>query len=373
MIYLDNAATTFPKPRSVIKSTSDCIKRYCGNPARSSHALSLKASEAIYDTRESVARLLGINCAENVVFTLNATYALNLAIKTTVPHNSHVIISDCEHNSVLRPLVSLKERLGVEYSLFDSGAKDIEQEIRSHIRENTRAIISTVTSNVTGQRIPLEPLSRLRSELGLSLIIDASQAIGHFNIDLTKTPCDVLCAPGHKALFGIQGCGFAVFCDNRSRESFIEGGSGSDSKNIHMPSVLPERFEAGTLPTPSIVSLGAGIKYINNIGIEHIESKMEALENTFADMISGFKRVKIYGKGTGIISFDYEGISSSALAYKMGEFGVCVRGGLHCAPLTHKKLGTSERGLLRVSFSSLNTKKDLEEAYKCLKAIFATV
>ena len=213
MIYLDNAATSFPKPRSDIKSVSDCIKKYCGNPSRSSHELSIRAGEAIFDTREKICGLLGVKDVERVVFTLNTTYALNIAIKTTITEKCHVIISDLEHNSVLRPIERLVKDLGVEYSVFNSDAADLENEIATHVRDDTRALISTLCSNVTGREIPLSVLSRVRDKHRIALIVDAAQAAGHTDINLTKTPCDVLCAPGHKALFGIQGCGFAIFCD----------------------------------------------------------------------------------------------------------------------------------------------------------------
>ena len=369
MIYLDNAATTFPKPPSVIRSTLECMKKYCGNPARSSHELSVKASEAVYDTREAIAELLHIKESERVVFTLNATYALNLAIKTTITEKCHVIISDAEHNSVLRPIKRLEEDLGVEYSTFNSYSENLEDEIISHIREDTKAIISTLASNVTGKRIPLDTLSKIGKRYHLVLIVDAAQAIGHNDIDLSKTPCDVLCAPGHKALFGIQGCGFAVFCDRRQRKSLIEGGSGTDSKSRYMPELLPERFEAGTLPTPAIVSLRAGISYIKLRGLRDIAQHISALEGRFSDILNTISGVKIYSEHSGIISFSYKDIPSSVIAEELNSRKICTRSGLHCAPMIHEKLGSDDRGLVRISLSALNDIREADKFYSAFKEI----
>ena len=214
MIYLDNAATTFPKPDCVIRDLNFCLKKYCGNPGRSSHTLSLKASEAIYSTREKIADLLHVENPENIVFTYNATYALNIAIKCFVKEKCHIITSDFEHNSVIRPLEGLKRRLGVEYSLIDSDG-DILCSLRENARYDTRGIICSIASNLTGNKIDLKTLSDFANERSYFLIIDASQAIGHQDIDLSNTPCDALCAPGHKAMFGIQGAGFVYFKASR--------------------------------------------------------------------------------------------------------------------------------------------------------------
>lgn len=369
MIYFDNAATTFPKPRCVIEATNNCIKKYCGNPGRSSHTLSVRASEAIYAVRESVAELLAAEKAEGVVFTQNATYALNLAIKTRICEKCHVIASDVEHNSVIRPLEKLKRDLGVEYSLFslDNAAKSIA----SLVRTDTRFIVSTLASNVTGERIPLKILSDAAEKFNLGLIVDASQAIGHTQINLCETPCDVLCAPAHKALFGIQGCGFAVFADTNRRGGMVEGGSGSESINPEMPMLLPEGYEAGTLATPSIVSLGAGISFINEIGLFEIGLKLSKMTDMLKERIVSIKGSRIYPSRDGIVSFNLGNLPSSVVARELDEYGVCVRGGLHCAPLAHKRLATLERGTVRISLSYLNTEREIDTFYKILKRVAA--
>ena len=366
MIYFDNAATTFPKPHSVIKATSKCIKEYCGNPGRGSHILSQKSAEAVYDTREKIAHLLNVEKAENVVFTHNATYALNLAIKTNITKNCHVLTSDIEHNSVVRPLEKLKQTLGIEYSFFETDG-DIESNIKKIIRKDTYCIVSTLASNVTGKTIPINILSKISREYGIKLIVDASQYIGHNEIDLTKTPCDVFCAPGHKSLFGIQGCGFAYFLDSKIKESFIEGGSGTDSKSLFMPEFLPEGYEAGTLSTPSIVSLGAGIDYIDSIKILNIASKLRELSSFLKEELKKINYVILYPSFDGIVAFNHKHHYSNRLSELLNEHKICVRAGLHCAPSAHKKLGTLDYGCVRVSFSYLNTINEVEAFISAIK------
>ncbi len=368
MIYLDNAATTYPKPRKVISEVNRCLKKYCGNPGRSSHDLSYKAAEKIYSVREKIAEHLNIESPESVVFTYNATYALNLAIKSFVEENCHVLTTDFEHNSVIRPLEKLAKKNNIEYSSFSSNG-DIEANIINQLRPNTKGLVCSLASNVIGIKIDLEVLSRVAKKHGLFLIIDASQAIGHYKIDLKNNPCDVLCAPGHKALFGIQGSGFAVFKNKYRGESFVEGGSGSDSEKLEMPINLPEGYEAGTLATPSIVSVGAGIDYINEIGIDEITKKLEWLCEYAKDGLSSFREIEIYKCGSGLLSFNYKNIDSSKIAMLLNDEEICVRGGLHCSPTAHRIIGTLHRGAVRVSFSHLNDRSDFDRLYRSMKRI----
>ena len=364
MIYLDNAATSFPKPGCVIREVNRCIKNYCGNPGRSSHYLSLRAAEEVYNARERIARHLGGVNTENIVFTPNATFALNLAIKTLVPENCHVLCTDYEHNSVIRPLNRLCRERGISYSTFSS-IDDLEGEIQS----NTAAIIASITSNVTGEKTDLGLLSKIANKRKLMLIIDASQAIGHCMVNLLDTPCDALCAPGHKALFGIQGSGFVYLKDSERKASFIEGGSGYDSRNSDMPILLPEAYEAGTLSTPAIVSLGEGVRFVDDIGIDNIASHLNVLTGRLQDMLSTIDGIKIYGNGSGILSFNYNDTSSAKFASLLNDKGICVRGGLHCAPLAHEKYRTINQGMVRASFSYLNNKNDVSRLFKAIKEI----
>ncbi|MBQ3017235.1 MAG: aminotransferase class V-fold PLP-dependent enzyme [Clostridia bacterium] len=368
MIYLDNAATSFPKPKSVIRETLTCIKKYCANSGRSSHKLAIKTNEEIYKTREAISNFLSLDAPENVCFTTNATYALNIAIKTLITTSCHVIISDIEHNSVLRPIHKLKETINIEYSYFSTDG-DIEKNIKEQIKENTKAIICNLMSNVTGEEIPLEMLSEIAKKYGLILIVDASQIIGHKHIDLADNPCDALCAPGHKGLFGIQGCGFVVFNNEISKETLIEGGSGNESLRISMPPLPPEHFEAGTLPTPSIVALRAGIDFINSYGIKNAETEINRLTDIFFERVSALKNIECYGAKSGIISFRFKNRSSSYISGRLNDFNIYTRSGLHCSPLAHKKLGTVDTGLVRISLSLLTKESYADNLYVALQAI----
>lgn len=368
MIYFDNAATSFPKPKCVIKDLNECIENYLANPGRSSHSLAIKINEQIFEARSEISKFLGLDCPERVVFCLNATMAINIALKTTIESGSHVLISDMEHNAVLRPIHKLKETKGIEYSTFSTEG-NIYDNIKQKLRQNTKYIVSTVASNVTGECICCGELSKASEDFGLKLILDASQLLGHKKISLSETPCDILCAPGHKGLFGIQGVGFAVFLDDETRDSFLEGGSGSDSQNLYMPSLLPERLEAGTLPSPAIISLLSGLKYINNVGIGTIEKHIKLLTERMLEGLHSIDGIKIYGGENGVISFNVKNVPSYIIADELDSFGICVRAGLHCAPLAHKKLCTLEVGTVRISFSYLNTLNQIESFYKALSFI----
>ena len=368
MIYLDNAATSYPKPRTVIRETINCIKKYCANSGRSSHKLAIRTSEEIYGTRSAVCDFLSYDKPENVCFTSNATYALNIAIKTLITAPCHILISDIEHNSVLRPVQKLKETLNVEYSCFSTDG-DIEANIKSQLKSNTLAIICNLMSNVTGEELPLAILSKIAKNHGLILIVDASQLLGHNAVNLSDNPCDALCAPGHKGLYGIQGCGFVVFGKKVPRETLIEGGSGTESLRLSMPHFSPERFEAGTLPTPSIVALHAGIEFVKNHGIENVKEKIDSLTQIFKERLAAIKDIECFGGKNGIISFRIRNLPASYVADELDRFNIYTRSGLHCAPLIHKKLGTLDSGLVRISLSLLTKESYADQLYIALQSI----
>lgn len=372
MIYLDNAATTFPKPRSVVRAVSKCINTYCANAGRSVHRLAIKSGEKIYETREAISHFIGLDKSENVVFTENATYALNIAIKSTVKSGEHILISDIEHNSVLRPVHALKERLGIEYSVFSSFG-DIERNIESLLRKNTKCIVSTLESNVIGREISLAKLSKIAKKHSLSLIVDASQFIGHKEINLSETPCSILCAPGHKSLFGIQGVGFLAICDNIERESIFQGGSGSLSFNKDMPDYLPEKFEPGTLPTPSIVSLLEGIKFIERTGLPKIEERINYLTEECIERIRSINKTVLYESQNGIVCFNLSGLDANRVSEELDKYGICTRSGFHCAPLAHQLIGTAGIGSVRISLSYFNSVSELDKLYKSLRCISSII
>ncbi len=366
MIYLDNAATSFPKPRRVIDAVNNYVKRYCGNPGRSGNFLSIYAAERVYECREAVAKLLDFPSPENIAFTQNATHALNIAIKGYIRDNCHCIISDLEHNSVLRPLRSVLDRFGGGYSVYDT---DIPPElaIPPLIRKNTKLIISTLASNVTGRCIDIQALSRVASEHNLGLILDASQYLGHRALSLRNVKFDMLCAPGHKALFGLQGSGFVLFKNKELLPTLMEGGSGGNTTDPYMPEILPERYEAGTLNTPAIVGLNEGISFLFDYGMFNVTRYIDDLTERLRDILSSLgDRIEILGINNGIAAFNIKGVDSSEVERRLNERELYVRAGLHCSPLVHEKLGTLKSGAVRVSVSVLTKNAELDGLYSAL-------
>lgn len=368
MIYLDNAATTFPKPLTVIKEVNKCLTEYCGNPGRSSHKLSLIASEKIYETRETIADFLSFDRPENIVFCQNATHGLNLVIKGLLNHKCHVIISDLEHNSVIRPINKAIKNYGCEVSILDT-SQPIETSLNKLIKPSTELIVITMASNVTGTANKIKTISTIAKRHNIKLVMDGSQFIGHSLFSCKDFEFDYLVVPGHKGIFGIQGAGFVVFNNDSILDTLFEGGSGYDTLNTEMPSTIPERYEAGTLSTPAICSILSGIKYINSIGVPCIEDKLLFLTEKCKERILELQNVKVYGAGHGIVCFNVNGISSSTLASMLSNDNIASRSGLHCAPLIHKKMGTLNGGALRVSFSYLNSIDDVDNLYYSLKGI----
>ena len=367
MIYLDNAATTFPKPPCVLEAVSKCISEYCANSGRSAHSLAVKTAEEIYSVRERVASLLNFSSPENVCFTSNATYALNMAMKCLIPHGTHVILSDLEHNSTLRPIERMKSTCGISYSHFSTHG-DIAKNIEAVLENNTSTIVSTLMSNVSGDELSLQRLSETAEAHNLRLIVDASQMIGHKRIDMGKYACDALCAPGHKGLFGIQGAGILCFGkDPDIKSTLIEGGSGNHSESILMPDKLPEMMEAGTLPSPSVISLGAGIDFINDVGLDSIEEHINGLTDYLSCLLSELKNIEVVSAKNGIIAIRGLKCANAQIDEALQKQDICVREGLQCAPLAHKTLGTLKTGVIRISLSYFNRKEDAQALYLQLK------
>ena len=280
MIYLDNAATTFPKPNSVKNEIIRCMTEYGGNPGRSGHPLSLAASEAVYRVRESVADFFGIKKAENIVFTQNCTAALHLALYGIAKKGDHFLISDLEHNSVLRIVDALTHEKGVTYDIFHALGtdEDILQDIRSKCKAHTKAIISLHASNICPHLLPITKIGAFCHRKGLAFIVDAAQSAGIYDIDITRDHISILCAPGHKGLYGPQGSGFAAFADDFDFSDFspcLYGGNGRNSAELSMGHDSPDSFEAGTLSTPAIVGLGEGLRFVRL----HRRERIEAFEN----------------------------------------------------------------------------------------------
>ena len=377
MIYLDNAATTFPKPRSVTAEVMNCMRFYCGNAGRSSHRLAAASAEKIYECREMIARHFGSDHPENVCFSLNTTTALNLAIKGLLKEGDHVLISDMEHNAVFRPIAKLAAEGRITYDVFPTFLLD-EHKSAAHIcaaiahltRPNTKMLIAAHASNICSSHLPLHEIGAFCRKKGILFVVDAAQSAGHLPIDVVKMKIDALCVPGHKGLLGPQGCGFVLWGEDVEADTMFEGGSGYHSLESKMPDELPERFEAGTLPTPAIAGLCEGLREVEQIGIEEIFAHERKLNVYLHDMLSTIEGIALYAPYQGsVLLFNVGDIPSESIANELNKRGFCVRAGFHCAAIAHQTLKTSAHGAVRVSPGIYNTKEDMEAFFRAVKEI----
>ena len=378
MVYLDNAATSFPKPRAVREEQDRCMRLYCGNPGRSSHPIAMRAAEVIYDCRAELAALMGSNSPENVIFTSNATSAINLALKGLLRHGDHVLLSDVEHNAVFRPLARLARDGRITYDRFPSFAvaRDRSPErilaaIASLIRPNTRLLVCTHASNICSVSMPIREIGAFCRARGILFVVDASQSAGHLPIDMAEMCIDALCLPGHKGLFGPPGVGALLLGDGVFADTLTEGGSGVNSLDDAMPEESPERYEAGTLPVPAIAGLGAGIRLVRSIGLDEIAAREQMLSSYLFERLSSIRGLEIllpHAVGPILLCHAHR-LSSDRLGSALGERGICVRSGFHCAPLAHQTLSTPADGAVRLSLSYFNTKSDIDSAVRALKEI----
>ncbi len=374
MIYLDNAATTFPKPACMIKELNKCIAKYCGNPGRSGHIMSVKAAEKIFECREALASFFGTSRPENIVFTLNTTHALNLAIKTLYQKGTHVLISNMEHNSVLRPIFSLKKASEIEYNIFNimQSTENIIAELDRKKRPNTALLIMTHASNICGKVFPIKEIGSFCKRHNITFIVDAAQSAGVEQIKFDNWNIDALCAPAHKGLLGPQGLGFVIFGNKPILRTIIEGGNGANSLSPDMGLTLPESLEGGTMATPLIAALNESLKWIQEIGIDNIRKYETGLAAMLKDRLESLPGSKFYGGRTlenGILLYTNSNINLDTLTKHLDKNNICTRSGFHCAPLAHKTLSTTESGALRFSFGPFNTKQEIDEAYKTIKSI----
>ncbi len=376
MIYLDNAATTFPKPHTVSAEMSKCINKYCGNPGRSSHSLSQMAAEKIYEARCLLAEMFSAS-PENVVFTYNTTYAINIAIKAFVKEKCHMLISDMEHNSVLRPINALCRNKECTFNTFSSSGSDEEilNSIERNIKPCTSLLICAHVSNVGCRRLPIDKIGALCRNHGIKFIVDAAQSAGIHPIDVNNMFIDALCIPGHKGLYGPQGIGAIIFGSEYIGKTIIEGGTGINSLELDMPDFLPDRYEGGTMSTPAIVGLSEGLKWLKTIGMDKIRAYEEGLYATLVDLLKQNGSVTLYEMNSypgNTIMFNMKGLSASSVAHQLDKRDICVRSGYHCSPLAHKLLNTGDGGALRVSFSVFNTKKEIYSLYDAICDIAKT-
>lgn len=375
MIYLDNAATTIHKPEGVAQAMVQALSSL-GNSGRGAHEATLDASRIIYGTREKLARLFGIKDPMRIAFTCNATESLNIAINGLFEKGDHVITTMCEHNSVLRPLYRLEEN-GVELSILPADSKGVPMygELERLIQQNTRAIVITHASNLSGNVTDLGRVSAITQKYKLLLVVDASQSAGCIPIDVEKMGIDVLCFTGHKGLMGPQGTGGIYVREGLEIRPLKVGGSGVHSYDREHPKEMPTALEAGTLNGTGIAGLFSSLDFILDTGVETIHKKEMKLAKRFFDGIKDLPEVTVYGdwqnsERTAIVSVNLGTEESGQVSDWLWEdYGIAVRAGAHCAPLMHKALGTEKQGAVRFSFSYFNTEEEVDAAIQALKEI----
>ncbi len=370
MIYLDNAATGGYKPAAVLNAVTASLKQ-CANPGRSGHRLSLACAERVLACRELLSDLFGGYGYERVAFTRSCTEALNLALAGTLERGDHVVTTCLEHNSVLRPLEALRREGVIEYDVapLDKGKLDPEA-VAALVKKNTRLCAVTTASNVTGEAPDLRAIRCLLPERVL-LVADGAQGAGHLPVNMQELGLDALAIAGHKGLFAMQGAAALLFSERMTPRPLLYGGTGSESFNLGMPDFYPDRLEAGTLSYPAIVSLYEGALHVKAKQKEHYKKLFEltaALHAAFLSMPD--YDVFFSPNGCGITAFAHRELSSEDVAGILSEkFDIAVRGGLHCAPLVHKALGTSPDGLVRASFSPEQTLREVDALVRALRQI----
>ncbi|MGL5640842.1 MAG: aminotransferase class V-fold PLP-dependent enzyme [Paraclostridium sp.] len=376
MIYLDNAATTFPKPRQVYEAVLDCMENYGANPGRAGHKLAMRAGREIYECRENIAKLLNVTNPMSIVFTHNATDSLNLAIKGVVNSGDHIITTSVEHNSVIRPIKAL-EKKGVENTIVkcDEYGQLNPEDIKKAIKPNTKLIVTTHASNVCGTIIDIESVGNIAKENNILYLVDASQTLGVYDVDVQKLNVDMIAAPGHKCLLGPQGTGILYIRDGINVNILKEGGTGSNSEELFQPNMMPDRYESGTHNTPGIAGLNAGVKFVLETGIDKIREHEEQLCEYMLNKLKEVPNIKIYGpidskKRAAVISINIGDIDSGELTFILDDmYDIETRSGIHCSPLAHETLGTLRQGTVRFSLGYFNTKEEIEKTIEALKEI----
>ena len=375
MIYMDNAATTLRKPVQVKEAVLAALDTM-GNAGRGASDPALDASRVIYGTREKLAGLFHAESPSRIVFTVNSTESLNIAIKGLCDPGDHVITTVLEHNSVLRPLYECRER-GTALTILgcDEKGNISYEEMERAVRPETKMIVCTHASNLTGNMIDLERVHAIAKRHGFLLIVDASQTAGVWEIDVQKLGIDVLCFTGHKGLLGPQGTGGMYVRSGVEIRPLLSGGSGIDTYNTHHPAQMPTALEAGTLNGHGIAGLGAAVSYITETGPDTIRERELALMQRFYLGISGIPGVKVYGdfstkNRAAIVSFNIGDYDSSEVSDELNVcYGIVTRPGAHCAPLMHQALGTVDQGAVRFSFSHFNTEEEVDAAVRAVKEL----
>lgn len=363
MIYFDNAATTGKKPRSVVLAVNNALTNFSANPGRSGHDLSVKCANAVYNARDKISQFFGADGPENVVFTLNCTHSINIVLKGILRKGDHVVVSNLEHNAVMRPL----KKMGINFDIANVYRDDSQtlEEFKSKIKVNTKLVLVTGASNVTGKILPVEEIGEICKKRGVYFCVDAAQIAGVVPINMQKMNIDYLCIAPHKGLYAPMGVGVLI-CRKTIENTIIEGGTGTSSIDFSQPDILPEKLESGTVNMAGILGVSAGIDFVKKIGIENIRKHEFELFKRLYDGINKNENINVYAENPDfysyapVLSFNFKGVSSSKAVQIFNENSVALRGGLHCAPTAHKTIETLPGGTVRASFSVFNNLQEVD-------------
>lgn len=373
-VYFDNASTTFPKPKIVADSIYNYLINVGGNANRSNHSNSLVSGRELLNARENVAKFFNYNSAANVVFTNNITTSLNMLTKGLLKNGDHVITSTMEHNSTLRPLHDCIRTLNIELDIVKASSKGFisVDSIKNSIKKNTKLLILSHASNVTGSVQKLKEIGAICKSLNIFFIVDTAQSAGVIDVDIMELNANAIAFTGHKSLLGPQGIG-GFLIDNKLNEAcspILSGGTGSLSHSMEQPTFLPDKFECGTLNMPGIIGLSNAIDFINNEGKNTIYEKVKFLRESLYDGLSNIDNLSVYGSysdSTSCISINYKDVDPSEFAYFLSENGIKTRSGLHCAPLAHKTINTYPSGTVRLSLSYFNNISEINYTLSTIK------
>lgn len=379
VIYLDNAATSWPKPRAVGEAVKACIDQYGANPGRGGHKMSVQASRTLFETRVLLSKLFHIKDPTDISFALNTTAALNQAIKGFVKPGDHVILTSVEHNSVRRPLEYLKltSQVQLTYIQADKEGNVWPEQVEQAIQSNTSLVVVNHSSNLLGTILPVADIAQVCRRHHVKLLVDAAQTAGTIPIDVEAMGIDMLAFPGHKGLLGPQGTGGLYVHPSIELTPYMHGGTGSQSEAVMQPDVRPDRYESGTQNTPGIAGLKAGVEFVLNEGVETIHNKLWELTQTMMEGLQRIEGVHVLGPKTGvdktaIAAFYIEDLDSSEIAYILDQhFDIAVRAGFHCTPLAHETAGTYEQGAVRASPGYFTTVAEIEAFIDAVKQIAA--
>lgn len=369
IVYFDNAATTYPKPPSVKAALSEGTDKYGGNPGRGGHIYSMRSAKMVYDVRTLAGEMFGAQ-PENVVFTMNCTHALNLAMKGIVKPGERLVISSMEHNSVARPAYALSKK-GVRVDIAKVGRSDDEtiSNFSKLITNSTKCVVCMAASNLTGRLMPIKKIGEICHQRGVCFIVDAAQTAGILPIKLSDG-INFICMPGHKGLYGPSGTGMLISDGKYTPSTIIEGGTGTSSSDLSQTGFMPELLESGTVNTIGVYGLYAGMKFVKSMGMTSIYNHEDALCEILTNRIKSIDGVTVYRRGehfAPIVAFNIEGIPSEALAGALSNSGFALRGGLHCAYLAHKTIGTLPDGAVRFSPSVFSSESDVRALSEVIK------